>query len=363
MGPLTCGWYFRAVRFSVIVPLYNRPDEIRELLESLTLQSVQDFEVLIVEDGSEEDARDIVLSFSDRLDVQYFWKENERQGFTRNFGFERAKGDWFIVFDSDCIIPPDYFKSVSMYLDLHPEVDVFGGPDAAHPGFTPVQKAISHAMTSPLTTGGIRGGKRTVGAYHPRSFNMGISRKAWEISGGYRITVKGEDIEFSMRLIAHGLNSVLIPDAVVYHKRRTDFKQFRKQVEFFGRARVNIRRFFPGSLKPIHWMPTLFLGYVLSLVPLLCIALFWKRGWGSMGALAPLIPYAVWHLSLGLEALFKTGEWRVALLAPRAARIQLTSYGWGLLSEYMTVVLLGRRDSLMGDVREVPDHPKSNPTS
>ena len=202
-------------------------------------------------------------SFSDRLDVHYFWKENERQGFTRNFGFERAKGEWMVVFDSDCLIPSDATSSMSAeFLDGHPEVDVYGGPDAAHPSFTPVQKAISHSMTSFLTTGGIRGGQQQVGTYQPRSFNMGISRrKAWEVSGGYRITVKGEDIEFSMRLLAHGLKSALIPEAtVVFHKRRTDFRQFRKQVEFFGQgAGSTFAGSFRGAFGRLHWMPTAFL--------------------------------------------------------------------------------------------------------
>ena len=326
-------------------------------MESLTLQSYRDFEVLVVEDGSEQDARQIVESFSGRLDVRYFWKENTRQGFTRNYGFERAKGDWFVVFDSDCIIPPGYFQCVSSFLDLHPEVDVFGGPDAAHPSFTTIQKAISHAMTSPFTTGGIRGGKRSVGAYHPRSFNMGISRKAWEVSGGYKITVKGEDIEFSMRLIAHGLKSVLIPEAVVFHKRRTDFSQFRRQVEFFGRARVNIRRFFPGSLRPLHWLPTVFLCYVCLLIPSLAAAFFWKKGYGALVALPLALPYVIWHLSILIEAWIKTGDGRVAIRAPRAARIQLTSYGWGLLAEYVTVVLLRKREAVIGEIREVPSIP------
>jgi len=352
-----------SVRFSVIVPLYNRPDEIRELLESLTQQTVTDFEVIVVEDGSVQDAQDIVVSFADRLDIHYFWKENERQGFTRNFGFERAKGDWMVVFDSDCLIPATYFEHVADFLERHPDVDVFGGPDAAHPSFTPIQKAISHSMTSFLTTGGIRGGEKQIGTYQPRSFNMGISRRAWEVSGGYRITVKGEDIEFSMRLIAHGLKSALIPEAIVFHKRRTDFRQFRKQVEFFGRARVNIRRFFPGSLRPLHWMPTVFLCYVLSLIPLLAYAFLFKGGWGALGALMAVVPFAVWHVSLGVEALFKTGDWRVAVLAPRAARIQLTSYGWGLLSEYLTVVVFKRRDSLIGEVLEVPPVSPTSPGS
>ena len=161
-----------------------------------------------------------------------------------------------MVFDSDCLIPPHYFEAVEAYLSAHPEVEVYGGPDAAHDSFTDLQKAISHAMTSPLTTGGIRGGKRNVGTYHPRSFNMGISRRAWELSGGYRISVKGEDIEFSMRLMDHGLRSDLIEEAYVYHKRRTDFAQFNRQVRFFGKARVNIRKFFQAR-KPFHWMPAL----------------------------------------------------------------------------------------------------------
>ena len=341
------------VRFSVIVPLYNRPEEIQELLESIVHQSFQDFEVIVVEDGSDQDARNIVLGFQDRLDVHYFWKENTRQGFTRNFGFERAKGDWFVVFDSDCLIPPHYLEVVDAHLRANPGVDVYGGPDAAHASFTPLQKAISHAMTSPLTTGGIRGRARNVGAYHPRSFNMGISRAAWERSGGYRISVKGEDIEFSMRLIAHGLQSVLIPEAHVYHKRRTDFAQFRRQVHFFGTARVNIRKFFPGAIRPIHWMPSLFLLYVASMVPL-ALGLHFGAGLPATWSVLPVLPYLVWHLALLVGGKMATGSWAVAFLVPRAARIQLTSYGWGLCTEYISVVLLKRRDPTIGEVRNVP---------
>ena len=344
------------VRYSVIVPLYNRPEEIRELLESLTVQSFHDFEVIVVEDGSTEDARDIVESFGDRLRLRYFWKENERQGFTRNYGFERAEGDWLVVFDSDCLIPPHYFQAVEEFLEQHPEVEVYGGPDAAHPSFTPVQRAISHAMTSFLTTGGIRGGSKQVGQYQPRSFNMGISRKAWEVSRGYRISVKWEDIEFSMRLIEHGLHSVLIPEAHVYHKRRTDFAQFRKQVRFFGTARVNIRKFCPAAIRPIHWMPSLFLLYVLAVVPL-SLCLHFGLGWGAPASALPAVPYAVWHLALFVGGWADTRSLRVAWLVPRAARIQLTSYGWGLLSEYIAVVVLRRRDPTIGEVREVPACP------
>ena len=342
------------MRFSVIVPLYNRPDEIEELLESLTRQSCTDFEVLVVEDGSTQDARAIVEGFKEKLDIQYFWKENTKQGFTRNFGFERAKGDWFVVFDSDCLIPSTYFEAVSAHLDAHPEIEVYGGPDAAHPSFTDLQKAISHAMTSPLTTGGIRGGKRSVGTYHPRSFNMGISRKAWEVSGGYRITVKGEDIEFSMRLLAHGLHSVLIQDAHVYHKRRTDFSQFRKQVHFFGTARVNIRQFFPGSLRPIHWMPAAFLVYQLTMLPLAAV-LRWGLGLEPVVAVLPLVPFVVWQLALFVEAWWAIRSFRVAALVPKAARIQLSAYGQGLITEYWNVVVMKRRTATIGEVRSVPE--------
>ena len=344
---------FSDVRFSVIVPLYNRPEEIEELLDSLVDQSFSDFEVIVVEDGSERDAREVVNGFRDRLEVHYFWKENTRQGFTRNYGFERAKGDWLVVFDSDCLIPPRYFELVDAHLRAHPEVEVYGGPDAAHPTFTPLQKAISHAMTSPLTTGGIRGGTRNVGTYHPRSFNMGISRRAWERSGGYRISVKGEDVEFSMRLIAHGFHSVLIPEAHVYHKRRTDFAQFRNQVRFFGTARVNIRKFFPGAIRPIHWMPTLFLLYVLAMVPV-SLALYCLWDLPLQWAILPVVPYVIWHVALFTGGLLSTGSLAVAVLVPRAARIQLTSYGWGLLTEYVDVVAMGRRDPTIGEVRDVP---------
>ena len=236
--------------FSIIIPLYNRPQEIDELLSTLTRQTYTQFEVLIIEDGSKEDARDIVERYSNKLDIRYFYKENEGQGFSRNYGFERAKGDYFIVFDSDCLIPSGYLETVKNYLYEY-DLDAYGGPDAAHTSFTPVQKAISYSMTSPFTTGGIRGNKKRLGGqFHPRSFNMGISREVWERTGGFILTRLGEDIEFSIRIHKAGFKIGLIPTAVVYHKRRTNFKQFYKQLHFFGRARINIYRFFPSELKP-----------------------------------------------------------------------------------------------------------------
>lgn len=330
--------------FSIIIPLYNRPQEIDELLESLTHQTFTDFEVLVVEDGSTEKAESIVQSYRDRLNVQYHYKPNSRQGFTRNFGFERAKGDWLVVFDSDCLIPPRYFEHVNSFLKDHPDVDVYGGPDAATASFTRVQKAISYSMTSPFTTGGIRGNKNQIGVYHPRSFNMGISRKAWETTGGYRISVKGEDVEFSIRILKHGLKTALIPDAVVYHKRRTSFRQFRAQVEFFGRARVNIRKFYPGELKPLHWMPTAFLVYGLG-APWIDSRLMW--------------PLVLWSFALVVHATAQSRSLTIGVMSWWAGIVQLSGYGWGLLDEYVRVVVLKLHDPTIGEIREVPEPPQA----
>ena len=240
--------------FSIIIPLYNRPQEIKELLDTLTLQTYKLFEVLVIEDGSVNNAAEIIEEFNDKLDLKYFVKPNSGQGFSRNFGFERAKGEYFVIFDSDCLIPPDYLQIVNDSLTKN-WLDAYGGPDDAHPSFTPTQKAISYSMTSPFTTGGIRGNKKGIGQFHPRSFNMGLSRRTWEKAGGFIITRLGEDIEYSIRIHSLGFKIGLIPDAKVYHKRRTSFFQFYKQLHFFGRARINVYTFFPQQLKAVHFFP------------------------------------------------------------------------------------------------------------
>jgi glycosyltransferase involved in cell wall biosynthesis len=252
--------------FSIIIPLYNRPQEIDELLHTLTQQTYMQFEVLVIEDGSVNDAKAIVDQYAHQLDIQYYFKENEGQGFTRNYGFARAKGDYFVVFDSDCLIPEDYLEIVKNYLLEH-DLDAYGGPDAAHDSFSPVQKAISYAMTSPFTTGGIRGNKKHIGQFHPRSFNMGVSREVWEKVGGFILTRLGEDIEYSIRIQEQGFKIGLIPGAKVYHKRRTSFAQFYKQLHFFGRARINIYKHFPSELKLVHFFPAVFtLGVFITLL-------------------------------------------------------------------------------------------------
>lgn len=310
--------------YSIIIPVYNRPDEVDELLESLTQQTLKDFEVLIVEDGSSNKCEEICNKYRDQLTIQYFFKENSGQGFSRNFGFERAKGDYFIVFDSDCLIPNHYFETVDTFLKEH-RLDAFGGPDRAHESFTPLQKAISYSMTSPFTTGGIRGGEKHVGIFHPRSFNMGISKAVYEKTKGYIITRMGEDIEFSIRIINNGFKTGLIPDAYVYHKRRTSFGQFWKQLHFFGRARINVQRFFPSELKPVHALPAAFLLAEMTylLTPLVSMPLFY------LGT----ILLTIFSLLIFADSSIKNKSLHVGLLSVGAAFVQLSAYGVGFWTE------------------------------
>ncbi|WP_268122402.1 glycosyltransferase [Roseivirga pacifica] len=310
--------------YSVVIPVYNRPDEVKELLESLTHQTYTNFEVLIIEDGSTNRCEEVVADFKDQLNVRYYFKENSGQGFTRNYGFERAKGDYFVVFDSDCLIPPNYFNEVEQSLNEN-EVDVFGGPDKAHASFNTLQKAISYAMTSPFTTGGIRGGKKHIGTFHPRSFNMGIARAVFEKTGGYKITRMGEDIEFSIRIINSGFSTGLIENAFVYHKRRTSFKQFYKQLHFFGRARINVNRFFPGELKMVHAMPAVFVLAVWGwLSTLIWQPALFRLGGGFL---------TFFFLLLMVDATAKNKSLKVGLFSIVAGFIQLYAYGMGLFSE------------------------------
>ena len=311
--------------FSVIIPVYNRPDELRELLSSLTEQTYTNFEVVVVEDGSKERADGVVAGFSSRLAIRYFFKENSGQGFTRNYGFTQARGDYFVIFDSDALIPPQYFAVVEQALTTT-WLDAYGGPDAAHPDFTPIQKAISYSMTSPFTTGGIRGkGKNLGGTYHPRSFNMGVSRKVWETVGGYKLSRMGEDIEFAIRIIEHGFKTGLIPEAFIYHKRRTNFGQFFRQLRFFGRARINISRYYPGELKLVHLFPALFTLFVFF-VPVwaLISPLLFGLALGVLVLLTILI---------FIDATRKEKSVHVGLLSVEAAFVQLIGYGIGFISE------------------------------
>jgi glycosyltransferase involved in cell wall biosynthesis len=316
--------------YSVIIPVYNRPNEVDELLESLTKQQFTNFEVLIVEDGSTEKCEKVCDKFTDKLNLRYYFKENSGQGFSRNFGFEKAKGDYFIVFDSDCIIPEDYFEVVEKALDAH-SWDAFGGPDAALDTFTTTQKAISYSMTSFFTTGGIRGGKVQVGTFRPRSFNMGISKEVFDKTGGYLITRMAEDLEFSIRIEKAGFKMGLIPDAKVYHKRRTSLAQFYKQLFFFGRGRINIFRFYKSELKLMHFFP---LAFTLGLIAVPFIKSY-NNAIGNV-ALGLFLFYSVMIFA---DALFRSNSFKVAFLSIAAAFTQLIAYGLGFLKELFTFIV------------------------
>jgi len=310
----------RDPQFSVIVPVYNRPNEVRELLESLARQTDSQFEVVVVDDGSEDPCEEAVRAFDETLDVRYFHKENTGPGPTRNYGTEQATGTYYIFFDSDCLVPPDYIETVRGALREDP-ADAYGGPDRTHPSFTPTQKAINYAMTSFLTTGGIRGGGRQVGTFKPRSFNMGIDATAFDAVGGFPdMGIYGEDLVLSLRLQEAGFTTRLIEGAFVYHKRRSDFRAFFRQVFQSGRARLHVWQDHPGSLKGVHVLPTVgTLGGAVLLVGALA-------GWPML-----LVPLVLGAAILFADAWRQTGSGRVAGLSVLASCVQIIGYGLGFL--------------------------------
>jgi glycosyltransferase involved in cell wall biosynthesis len=310
--------------YSVVIPVFNRPDEVDELLQSLSDQTYKNFEVVIVEDGSTRKCDQVVAKFQSQLEIKYFFKENSGQGFSRNYGFERAKGAYFVVFDSDCLIPENYFDKVEKSLNEN-HLDAFGGPDRAHASFTALQKAISYSMTSPFTTGGIRGNKKHAGTFHPRSFNMGISRSVFEKTKGYRITRMGEDIEFSIRIISEGFKTGLISEAFVFHKRRTSFSHFYKQLHFFGRARINVNRICPGELRFVHMLPAFF---VLGLLGWLA-SIWFNLVLFNLGTSI----IALFTLAVFLDATFQNKSLKIGALSIVAAFTQLVGYGVGMMAE------------------------------
>ena len=316
-------------RFSVIVPVYNRVDEVDDLLESLAGQTCRDFEVIIVEDGSTEPCRDTVMKFADKVDVRYYYKDNEGRSIARNYGLERATGDYFVFFDSDCVIPHDYFKVLSAALDARP-FDCFGGPDAAHESFSDTQKAINYSMTSFLTTGGIRGGKMQLEKFVPRSFNMGYSRQVYVRVGGFR-EMFSEDIDMSTRVRKAGFSIGLIREAFVYHKRRVDFRKFLRQVYVFGMSRITLKLLYPDSLKVVHTLPALAVVGAVSLLILGLIVSPWF-----------LLPLALYLLTVFIGALMSTRSLSIAAKAVPASVIQLGGYGCGFIKAFFLKILLRR---------------------
>jgi glycosyltransferase involved in cell wall biosynthesis len=306
--------------YSVIIPVYNRPGEAGELLESLSQQEGNvPFEVIIVEDGSTLPCEQVANAYKGVLALSYYAKPNTGPGDSRNYGAAKSKGDYLIVFDSDCIIPPHYFEEVEKELNACP-CDAFGGPDAAHGSFSGMQKAVNYAMTSFFTTGGIRGGKKCLETFHPRSFNMGVKREVYEALCGFSAMRYGEDIDFSIRLFENGYAARLFPEAFVFHKRRTNLQKFFRQVYHSGAARVELYKKHPPSLKIIHFFPALFVLGVLFLIG----GSFWR-----LYSLAPVLLYAI---LTGVDATVKNKHAGIGCLSVVASFVQLFGYGTGFLT-------------------------------
>jgi glycosyltransferase involved in cell wall biosynthesis len=320
------------IKLSLIIPLYNRPDEIDELLDSLTRQTAGEFEVIVVEDGSQVDSADIVRGYTDRLTIRYLLKENGGPGPARNSGAKEASGNYLVFLDSDCIIPEHYIQTVLEALNSH-YVDAYGGPDRAHPSFTPVQKSINYSMTSLLTTGGIRGNRRSMEKFHPRSFNMGISRPVFEQLNGFAPMRFGEDVDFSMRIMEAGCSTRLIGDAYVYHKRRTDFRKFFKQVHNSGIARINLGKKHPGSTRLVHTLPSIF---TLGSIFLVFSGIFWHPVF--------FIPLILYLLAVFIDGTFREGSAWVGILAVIAVITQLTGYGSGFIKAFWRRNILRKRE-------------------
>lgn len=325
--------------FSIIIPVYNRPDEVRELLESLSVQTCKDFEVLLIEDGSTLRCDQIVETYRDRIDIRYFFKSNSGRSLTRNYGMERAKGSYLVFFDSDCIIPSDYFQKVSDALKAH-YVDCYGGPDAAHHSFSRIQKAISYSMTSFFTTGGIRGRKKGLEKFTPRTFNMGFSREAFLQVGGFK-DMFGEDIDLSTRIKNAGFTIALLHDAFVYHKRRVNLKSFFKQVYVFGMARIELYLLHPESLKIVHLLPAAFVIGSLFLIV------------SSLVCPWALLPLVIYFFALFTESLIQNKSISIAALSVLTSIIQLVGYGWGFIKAYCLKVVLKRQGNRENELKRL----------
>lgn len=325
------------MKYSIIVPVYNRPDEVDELLESLCSQTVRDFEVIIVEDGSTIPCKDVCEKYASILALYYFNKPNSGPGQSRNYGAERAHGDYLIVLDSDVVVPSGYLQAIDSAL-AHQSIDAFGGPDAAHDSFTPVQKAISYSMTSFFTTGGIRGGKKKLDKFYPRSFNMGIRREVYLQLGGFSKMRFGEDIDFSYRIVEAGYKPLLLADAWVWHKRRTDFRKFFRQVYNSGIARINLEKRHPGTLKLVHLLPMVFTVGVIALILTSAVGRALSHfapqtDWTLLVAL-PWLPIVLYSMIILIDAAIANKSLRVGLLSIPAAFVQLMGYGFGFIESW-----------------------------
>ena len=340
------------MKYSLIIPVFNRPHEVDELLESLTTQTLRDFEVVVVEDGSQVPCQEVVERYRDKLDIQYHTKPNSGPGQTRNYGAERSRGEWLIVLDSDCVLPPGYLQAVDDDIRREP-CDAFGGPDRAHDSFTPVQKSINYSMTSFFTTGGIRGGKKQLDKkFYPRSFNMGIRAEVYRKLGGFSKMRFGEDIDFSIRIYDSGAKCRLFPEAWVWHKRRTDMRKFFRQVHNSGIARINLMKRHPGSLKLVHLLPAVFTLGVAFL--LFCIVVGFAIAavnggfcWCSTTLVVlGVAPLLLFSMLVCVDSALQNKSVKIGFLSIYASFIQLIGYGTGFLRAWWLRCVRGRNEEL-----------------
>lgn len=334
------------MKYSIIVPVYNRPDEVDELLGSLTEQTEKDFEVIIVEDGSSVTCEKVCNGYKATLDIHYFMKENSGPGQSRNYGVARAKGEYVIILDSDVVLPPGYIESVSDELEKAP-ADAFGGPDKAHSSFTDIQKAISYSMTSFFTTGGIRGSKKKkLDKFYPRSFNMGVRRDVYNKLGGFSKMRFGEDIDFSIRIFKTGCKCRLFPESWVWHKRRTDFRKFFRQVYNSGIARINLYKKYPESLKLVHLLPMVFTVGVLGLVIISAVGRVLMHyddidRWYWLCA-GPWLPILAYCLLIFVDSSKQNRSLKIGLESIAASFVQLMGYGFGFIEAWWKRCVLGK---------------------
>lgn len=320
------------IRLSLIVPVFNRPKEIDDLLESLCQQTRKDFEVIVVEDGSTVKCESEAEKYSSILNLHYFYKKNTGPGQSRNYGSEKASGNYLIFLDSDCVLSPQYIEVVQKRLSSN-YADAFGGPDRAAGNFTTLQKAINYAMTSFFTTGGIRGGSEKLDKFYPRSFNMGYSKAVYTATGGFSRMRFGEDIDMSIRILDKGFKTALIKEAYVYHKRRTSLRQFYKQVYNSGIARINLYKRHPGSLKKVHALPALFvLGCIFLLVLAALVSAYF------------LAPLGMYTLLLILDSTTKNKSVSVGILSAVTSYVQLFGYGSGFLTALWKRILFSKEE-------------------
>lgn len=321
--------------FSIIIPVYNRPEEIKELLESLLISNYnKEYEIVIIEDGSSIPCKEEVEKYNDRLNISYFFKDNSGPGDSRNFGMKMAKGDYFIIFDSDCIIPKHYLSEVEKELAEN-YVDCYGGSDSALDSFSDVQKAINFAMTSFLTTGGIRGGSEKINKFQPRSFNMGISKKAFDTSNGFGNIHPGEDPDLTIRLWKLGFETRLLPKAFVYHKRRIDWNKFSIQVNKFGKARPILNSWYPEYSKLTFFFPTLFI-----------LGLYLSIGFLIFSFQLPILFYMFYFVLILITSAIQNKSLKIGFLSLIAVFKQFLGYGHGFLSSYIKVMLLKQKPEI-----------------